>query len=63
VCHAINRLYLHKLLETISNEILRGRKLWVCYFHVFGSKYYILHKYYHTKFSTRAQEGFFFEMA
>jgi hypothetical protein len=27
VCHAINRLYLHKLLETISNEILRGRKL------------------------------------
>jgi transposase InsO family protein len=43
-CHATNRLYLHKLLEKTSYELLIGNKLNVSYFRVFRSKCYILQK-------------------
>jgi hypothetical protein len=43
-CHAINRLYLHRLLKKISYELLTGNKPNVSYFRVFGSKCYILVK-------------------
>jgi transposase InsO family protein len=37
-CHAINRLYLHRLLKKTSYELLTGNKPNVSYFRVFGSK-------------------------
>jgi transposase InsO family protein len=37
-CHAINRLYLHRLLKKTSYELLTGNKLNISYFRVFGSK-------------------------
>jgi transposase InsO family protein len=43
-CHAINRLYLHRLLKKTSYELLTGNKPNFSYFHVFGSKCYILVK-------------------
>jgi hypothetical protein len=43
-CHAINRLYLHRLLKKTSYVLLTGNKPNVSYFHVFGSKCYILVK-------------------
>jgi transposase InsO family protein len=43
-CHAINRLYLHRLLKKTSYELLTGNKSNVSYFRVFGSKCYILVK-------------------
>jgi transposase InsO family protein len=43
-CHAINRLYLHRLLKKTSYELLTGNKPNVSYFRVFGSKCYILVK-------------------
>jgi hypothetical protein len=43
-CHAINRLYLHRLLKKMTYELLTGNKPNVCYFHVFGRKCYILVK-------------------
>jgi hypothetical protein len=47
--HAINRLYLHRLLKKTSYELLR----------VFGSKCYILvKKGRHPKFAPKAVEGF-----
>jgi hypothetical protein len=58
-CHAINRLYLHRLLKKTSYELLTGNKPNVSYFHVFGSKCYILvKKGRHSKFSPKAVEGF-----
>jgi transposase InsO family protein len=36
--HAINRLYLHRLLKKTSYELLTGNKPNVSYFRVFGSK-------------------------
>jgi hypothetical protein len=58
-CHAINRLYLHRLLKKTSYELLTGNKLNVPYFHVFGSKCYILvKKGRHSKFVPKAVEGF-----
>ena len=41
-CHAINRLYLHKILKKTSYELLSGKKPNVSYFRVFGSKCFIL---------------------
>jgi hypothetical protein len=41
-CHAINRLYLHRLLKKTSYELLTGNKPNVSYFRVFRSKCYIL---------------------
>jgi hypothetical protein len=50
-CHAINRLYLHRLLT--------GNKPNVSYFRVFGSKCYILVKRgRHSKFDPKVVEGF-----
>jgi hypothetical protein len=43
-CHAINWLYLHRLLKKTSYELLTGNKPNVSYFRVFGSKCYILVK-------------------
>jgi hypothetical protein len=58
-CHAINRLYLHLLLKKTTYELLTGNKPNVSYFHVFGSKCYILVKRgRHSKFAPKAVEGF-----
>jgi hypothetical protein len=58
-CHAINRLYLHRLLKKTSYELLTGNKPNVSYFRVFGSKFYILvKKGRHSKFAPKAVEGF-----
>jgi hypothetical protein len=58
-CHAINRLYLHRLLRKTSYELLTGNKPNVSYFRVFGSKCYILvKKGRHSKFAPKAVEGF-----
>jgi hypothetical protein len=58
-CHAINRLYLHRLVKKTSYELLTGNKPNVSYFHVFGSKCYILvKKGRHSKFAPKAVEGF-----
>jgi transposase InsO family protein len=58
-CHAINRLYLHRLLKKPSYELLTGNKPNVSYFHVFGSKCYILvKKGRNFKFAPKAVEGF-----
>jgi hypothetical protein len=58
-CHAINRLYLHRLLKKTSYELLNGNKPNVSYFRVFGSKCYILvKKGRHSKFAPKAVEGF-----
>jgi hypothetical protein len=58
VCHATNRLYLHKLLKKISYELLTNNKPNVSYFWVFRSKYYILQKRLKSsKFSPKTYEG------
>jgi hypothetical protein len=58
-CHAINRLYLHRLLKKTSYELLTCNKPNVSYFRVFGSKCYILvKKGRHSKFAPKAVEGF-----
>jgi hypothetical protein len=58
-CHAINWLYLHRLLKKTSYELLTGNKPNVSYFCVFGSKCYILvRKGRHSKFAPKAVEGF-----
>src|SRR5688572_6111056 len=58
-CHAINRLYLHRLLKKTSYKLPTGNKPNVSYFHVFGSKCYILvKKGRHSKFAPKGVEGF-----
>jgi hypothetical protein len=58
-CHAINRLYLHRLLKKTSYELLTSNKPNVSYFRIFGSKCYILvKKGRHSKFAPKAVEGF-----
>jgi hypothetical protein len=58
-CHAINRLYLHRLLKKTSYELLTGNKPNVSYFRLFGSKCYILvKKGRNSKFAPKAVEGF-----
>jgi hypothetical protein len=58
-CHAINWLYLHRLLKKTSYELSTGNKPNVSYFRVFGSKCYILvNKGRHSKFVPKALEGF-----
>jgi hypothetical protein len=58
-CHAINRLYLHRLLKNTSYELLTGNKPNFSYFRVFGSKCYILvKKGRHSKFAPKVVEGF-----
>jgi transposase InsO family protein len=59
-CHAINRLYLHRLLKKTPYELLTSNKPNVSYFRVFGSKCYILvKKGRHSKFAPKVVEGFF----
>jgi hypothetical protein len=58
-CHAINWLYLHRLVKKTSYELLTGNKPNVSYFRVFGSNCYILvKKGRHLKFAPKAVEGF-----
>jgi hypothetical protein len=58
-CHAINQVYLHRLLKKTSYELLTGNKPNVSYFRVFGSKCYILvKKGRNSKFAPKAVEGF-----
>jgi hypothetical protein len=58
-CHAINRLYLHRLLKKMTYELLTSNKLSVSYFCVFGSKCYILvKKGRHSKFAPKVVEEF-----
>jgi hypothetical protein len=58
-CHAINRLYLHHLLNKTSYELLTSNKPNVSYFRVFGSKCYILvKKGRNSKFAPKAVDGF-----
>jgi hypothetical protein len=58
-CHAINRVYLHRLLKKTSYKLLTGNKPNVSYFRVFGSKCYILvEKGRNSKFAPKAVEGF-----
>jgi hypothetical protein len=58
-CHAINWLYLHRILKKTSYELLTGNKPNVSYFRVFGCKCYILvKKGRHSKFAPKAVEGF-----
>jgi hypothetical protein len=58
-CHAINQLFLHRLLKKTSYELLTGNKPNISYFRVFGSKCYILvKKGRHSEFAPKAVEGF-----
>jgi transposase InsO family protein len=58
-CHAINRLYLHRLLKKTSYELLTSNKPNVSYFRVFGSICYILvKKGRNSKFAPKDVEGF-----
>jgi transposase InsO family protein len=58
-CHAINRLYLHKILKKTSYELLTGNKPNVSYFRVFGCKCFILiKKSKSSKFAPKVDEGF-----
>jgi hypothetical protein len=59
-CHAINRLYLHKLRHKTAYELLIGKKPNVSYFRVFGCKCFILNKKpKSSKFASKVDEGIF----
>jgi hypothetical protein len=59
-CHAINRLYLHKLRHKTAYELLTGKKPNVSYFRVFGCKGLILNKKpKSSKFAPKVDEGIF----
>ena len=58
-CHAINRLYLHKIYKKTAYELLTGNKPKVDYFRVLGCKCFILNKKVKSsKFAPRVDEGF-----
>jgi hypothetical protein len=59
-CHAINRLYLHKLRHKIAYELLTGKNPNMSYFRVFGCKCFILNKKPKiSKFASKVDEGIF----
>jgi transposase InsO family protein len=59
-CHALNRLYLHKLCHKTAYELLTGKKPNVSYFRVFGCKCFILNKKpKSSKFAFKVDEGIF----
>jgi len=59
VCHAINRLYLHKIYKKTAYELLTSNKPKVDYFQVFGCKCFILNKKAKIlKFAPKVDEGF-----
>jgi hypothetical protein len=58
-CHAINRLYLHKIYKKTAYELLTGNKSKVDYFRVFGCKCFIINKKVKSsKFAPKVNEGF-----
>jgi transposase InsO family protein len=58
-CHAINRLYLHKILNKTAYKLLLSKKPNMSYFRIFGSKCFILNKKpKNSKFATKVDEGF-----
>ena len=58
-CHAINRLYLHKILNKTAYELLLGKKAKCVILQGFGSKCFILNKKSKTsKFAPKVDEGF-----
>src|SRR5699024_8390881 len=58
-CHAINRVYLHRILKKTSYELLTGNKPNVSYLRVVERKCYILlKKGRNSKFAPKAVEGF-----
>jgi hypothetical protein len=58
-CHAINRLYLHKIYKKTAYELLTGNKSKVDYFRVFGCRWFILNKKAKSsKFDPKVGEGF-----
>jgi hypothetical protein len=58
-CYSINQLYLHRILNKTSYELLTGKNPNVSYFRVFGSKCFILIKRGRkSKFAHKAVEGF-----
>jgi hypothetical protein len=62
-CHAINCIYLHRLLKKTTYELLTGKNPNVSYFHVFGSTCYILvKKGRHSKFAPKPLKGFYLVM-
>jgi transposase InsO family protein len=59
-CHAINHLYLHKLLKKTPYKLHTGNKPNVSYFRVFGRKCYVLQKRTkYSKFAPKVYGGFF----
>jgi len=57
--HAINRLYVHKILQKMAYELLIGKKPNVSYFRVSGSKCFILNKIpINSKFASKVDKGF-----
>jgi hypothetical protein len=58
-CHALNKLYYHRLLKKTTYELLIGRKSNISYFWVFRYKCYILKKDIRlSKFQSKCDEGF-----
>jgi hypothetical protein len=58
-CHAVNRLYLHRLLRKTPYELLTDNKPNLSYFRAFGSKCYVLLKRSKSsKFAPKVYEGF-----
>jgi hypothetical protein len=58
-CYSINRLYLHRILQKTSYELLTGKKPNVSYFRVYGRKCFILIKRgRNSKFASKTIEGF-----
>ncbi|WVZ58427.1 LOW QUALITY PROTEIN: hypothetical protein U9M48_008703 [Paspalum notatum var. saurae] len=58
-CHALNCIYLHRLLGKTPYELLIGRKPNISYFQVFGCKCFIYKKKRLGKFEKRCDVGFF----
>jgi hypothetical protein len=58
-CHAVNWLYLQRLLKKTPYELLTGNKSNVSYFRIFGSKCYVLLRSNKSSmFAPKAYEGF-----
>jgi hypothetical protein len=58
VCHAINRLYLHRLLKKTSYELLTGNKPNVSFFEYLGANAtFFVKKGRNSKFAPKAIEG------
>ena len=59
-CYIQNHVFLWLILKKTPYELWKGRKPNICYFHVFGSKCYILNtKDTFSKFDSKADNGVF----